>query len=282
MKRLGLPAFLLAPALGLLALLGYALGLIFRFSLHRYEPGSLALGGLTGENYRRILDPLYLGSVWETLQICVWVTLWSTLLGYPVAYALVRHSRRWVRSAILGLTVLPFFLGIVVRSYAWTLVFGRQGFLATLLGWTHLRTTPPQLLYTRAGVILALVQISVPIMVILVAAGLAHQRRDLERTAAVLGASPVRVFWHVTLPLSRPGIVSGCLVVFGWTLSSFATPVMIGGGRVYVMSVMIYDQILGAGNYPFGAALGLFVLVVDLALLWMLTRLANRLRGAPA
>jgi spermidine/putrescine transport system permease protein len=72
------------------------------------------------------------------------------------------------------------------------------------------------------------------------------------------------------------------VVVFGWTLSSFATPVMIGGGRVYVMSVMIYDQILGAGNYPFGAALGLFVLVVDLVLLWMLTRLANRLQGAAA
>jgi putative spermidine/putrescine transport system permease protein len=126
-------------------------------------------------------------------------------------------------------------------------------------------------------VIVALVQISVPIMVVMVAAALAHVRRDLERTAAVLGASPLRAFWHVTLPLSVPGIVSGAVVVFGWTLSSFATPVMIGGGRVYVMTVMIYDQILGSGNYPFGAALGVFVLVVDLALLWIVGRAAGRL-----
>jgi putative spermidine/putrescine transport system permease protein len=274
-KRSRLDVLLLAPAAGTLGVLGYALALMFAFSVHRQDAGSLALGGLTLANYTRIVDPLYLGAVWETLQICFWVTLWSALLGYPLAYALIRDRRRWVRSTVLALTVMPLFLGIVVRSYAWTLVLGRQGFLNVVLGALG-AGAPLELLYTRSGVIVALVQISVPIMVVMVAAALAHVRRDLERTAEVLGASPLRTFWHVTLPLSVPGLVSGGVVVFGWTLSSFATPVMIGGGRVYVMTVMIYDQILGSGNYPFGAALGVFVLAVDLTLLWIAGRAAAR------
>lgn len=281
MKRSPLDILLLAPGCAALGVLGYALLLIFGFSVYRYEPGALTRGGLTVENYVRIVDPLYLGAVWETLLICFWVTLWSAVLGYPLAYALIRHPRRWVRSTILALTVMPLFLGIVVRSYAWTLVLGRRGFLNVALHALGLGG-PLELLYARAGVIVALVQISVPIMVVMVAAGLAHLRRDLERTAEVLGASPLRVFWHVTLPLSAPGLVSGGVVVFGWTLSSFATPVMIGGGRVYVMTVMIYDQVLGSGNYPFGAALGVFVLAVDLALLWIVGRAAARVRVAAA
>lgn len=273
MIRPRLDVVLLAPAAGALAVLGYALALIFVFSVYGQEPGSLALGGPTLAHYVRIADPLYLGAVGETLQICFWVTLWSAVLGYPLAYVLIRDPRRWVRSTVLALTVMPLFLGIIVRSYAWTLVLGRRGFLNVTLAALGVGG-PLELLYTRAGVIVALVQISVPIMVVMVAAALAHVRRDLERTAEVLGASPLRTFWHVTLPLSVPGIVSGAVVVFGWTLSSFATPVMIGGGRVYVMTVMIYDQILGSGNYPFGAALGVFVLVVDLALLWVIGRAA--------
>ena len=124
-----MPIALLAPGICLLGILAYGLALIFRFSVFRHEPGSLVLGGLTAQNYLRILDSLYLGAVWETLLICFWVTLGSVVIGYPIAYALIRHPRRWVRSTILALTVLPLILGIVVRSYAWTLVLGQRGFL---------------------------------------------------------------------------------------------------------------------------------------------------------
>jgi putative spermidine/putrescine transport system permease protein len=147
------------------------------------------------------------------------------------------------------------------------LVLGNTGFLNRFLISSGLIEIPLQFLFRRTGVILALIQISLPIMVIMIATGLSHIDRRFERTAQTLGASPVRVFCHVTWPLSLPGVMAGSIVVFGWTLSAFATPLMIGGGRVYVMTVMIYDQILGSGNYPFGAALGVFVLLVDLVLL---------------
>jgi len=251
----------------LVAILCAGLFLLFQYSFTSYIPGSLRVGALTLANYQRIIDPLYLGAVWETMVICFWVTTVTLVLAYPLAYVLVRSSSSVVRSTILVLTILPFFLGVVVRSYAWMLMLGNRGFLNRLLISIGLIETPIQLLFRRAGVILALIQISLPIMVILIATGLSHIDRRLERTAQTLGASPIKVFRHVTWPLSLPGVIAGSIVVFGWSLSAFATPLMIGGGRVYVMTVMIYDQILGSGNYPFGAALGVFVLVIDLALL---------------
>lgn len=272
----------LLPALALLAVLLCALFLILQFSVRAYIPGSLQVGGLTLANYRRIFDPLYLGAVWETLVICFWVTTSSLLLGYPVAYALVRHRSRAVQAGLLIVVILPFFLGTVVRSYAWMLLLGVHGALnATLVGLGVIRE-PLRLMFSRAGVIVALVQISLPIMIILVAAGLCHVLREHEQVAATLGARPTQVFLHVTWPLSLPGVISASIVVFGWTLSAFATPVMIGGGRVYVMTVMIYDQILGTGNYPFGAALGVFVLAVDLLLLRLIQAMFRALRGGPS
>ena len=260
-------AVILFPGIGLVALLCSGLLLLFQYSFAAYIPGSLKVGGFSTANYIRIIDPLYLGAVWETLVICFWVTAVTLVLGYPLGYVLVRSPSSLARTAILVLTILPFFLGVVVRSYAWMLVLGNKGFLNQLFISLGVIQKPLQFIFKRTGVILALIQISLPIMVIMVAAGLSHIDRRFERTAQTLGANPWKVFFNVTWPLSLPGVVAGCIVVFGWTLSAFATPLMIGGGRVYVMTVMIYDQILGSGNYPFGAALGVFVLVVDLVLL---------------
>lgn len=260
-------AIILLPSGIMIALLCSGLLLLFQYSFSSYIPGSLEVGRFTVGNYERIIDPLYLGAVWETLLICFWVTTITLVLGYPLAYILIRHPSSLIRSTVLILTVLPFFLGVVVRSYAWMLVLGNRGFLNQVFFSLGIIEEPLQFIFRRIGVILALIQISLPIMVIMIAAGLSHIDRSYERTAETLGANPFKVFCHVTWPLSLPGVISGCIVVFGWTLSAFATPLMIGGGRVYVMTVMIYDQILGSGNYPFGAALGVFVLFVDLVLL---------------
>jgi len=159
------------------------------------------------------------------------------------------------------------------------LVLGSRGFLNQVLTSLGVIEEPLQFIFRRSGVILALIQISLPIMVIMIAAGLSHIDRSYERTAETLGANPLKVFRHVTWPLSLPGVISGCIVVFGWTLSAFATPIMIGGGKVYVMTVMVYDQILGSGNYPFGAALGVFVLIVDLVLLGIGQKVIKRIQG---
>jgi putative spermidine/putrescine transport system permease protein len=278
-KSFATEAAIFLPAVFLVAILCSGLLLLFQYSFSSYIPGSLEVGGFTVSNYSRINDSLYLGSVWETLIICFWVTAVTLVLSYPLAYVVVRSPSPLVRSTILVLTILPFFLGVVVRSYAWMLVLGNNGFLNRLLISLSIIETPLQLIYRRTGVILALIQISLPIMVIMIATGLSHIDRRFERTALTLGASPLKAFYHVTWPLSLPGVIAGCIVVFGWTLSAFATPLMLGGGRVYVMTVMIYDQILGSGNYPFGAALGVFVLLIDLMLLGLGQVLTGLIQG---
>jgi putative spermidine/putrescine transport system permease protein len=135
-----------------------------------------------------------------------------------VAYALARAPSRAVRSWLLVLTLAPFFTGAIVRTYAWILVLGN-----TVVTW------PVPLLFTERGVLIGLVHFSMPTMILLLAAAISHVDPALERAAASLGATPARVFRRVTLPLSMPGIVSGSLVVFAWTLSAFPTPELLGG-----------------------------------------------------
>jgi len=172
-----------------------------------------------------------------------------------VAYALARTPSRRVRSALLVLTIAPFFTGAIVRTYAWVLVLGN-----TVLTW------PVPMLFTERGVLVGLVHFSMPTMILILASALSHIDPAYERAAASLGAPPARVFWRVTLPLSMPGIVSGSLIVFAWTLSAFPTPEMLGGGKVKMIANVVRDLALDSFNWPGGAAFALMALVITLAL----------------
>jgi putative spermidine/putrescine transport system permease protein len=173
-----------------------------------------------------------------------------------VAYALARtHSAR-ARSALLVLVLAPFFTGAIVRTYAWVLVLGN-----TVVTW------PVPMLFTPRGVLVGLVHFSMPTMILLLAAAISHIDPVYERAAASLGASPARVFRRVTLPLSLPGIVSGSVIVFAWTLSAFATPELLGGGRVKMIANVVRDLALDSFNWPGGAAFALVALLITLALL---------------
>jgi putative spermidine/putrescine transport system permease protein len=183
-------------------------------------------------------------------------TVLTLVASYPVAYALARtHSAR-VRSALLVLVLAPFFTGAIVRTYAWVLVLGN-----TVVTW------PVPMLFTPRGVLVGLVHFSMPTMILLLAAAISHIDPVYERAAASLGASPARVFRRVTLPLSLPGIVSGSVIVFAWTLSAFATPELLGGGRVKMIANVVRDLALDSFNWPGGAAFALVALVITLALL---------------
>jgi len=166
-------------------------------------------------------------------------TALTLVAAYPVAYALARAPSRAVRSWLLVLTLAPFFTGAIVRTYAWILVLGN-----TVVTW------PVPMLFTERGVLIGLVHFSMPTMILLLAAAISHVDPALERAAASLGATPARVFRRVTLPLSMPGIVSGSLVVFAWTLSAFPTPELLGGGRVkMIANAGSYQQMLQGKVY---------------------------------
>lgn len=247
---------LLTPAVLVVAVFGAALSALLRYSVLEFVPGSLQSGGLTVANFTGIMSRQYLGAVWDTLVLSAATTVLTLVASYPVAYALARtHSAR-ARSALLVLVLAPFFTGAIVRTYAWVLVLGN-----TVVTW------PVPMLFTPRGVLVGLVHFSMPTMILLLAAAISHIDPVYERAAASLGASPARVFRRVTLPLSLPGIVSGSVIVFAWTLSAFATPELLGGGRVKMIANVVRDLALDSFNWPGGAAFALVALLITLALL---------------
>lgn len=250
------PAVLVAA--GLLA----AMAAVLQYAFLAFVPGELQPGGFTFQNFREMMKPLYAGVFYDTVKICFLTAVLALLAGYPLALALVRAKNPYVKSAILIISVTPLFLGEVIRTYAWIIVLGNRGFVNGSLMGLGIIDTPIPLLFTRLGVVVALVHVTLPVVVIMLAAAIAHIDRDLEKAAAALGARPLRVFATVTLPLSMPGIIAGLTTGFAWTFSAFATPQLIGGGRVNMVSNLVYSLGFSSFNFPFAAALSVAGLVL--------------------
>jgi putative spermidine/putrescine transport system permease protein len=260
-------------AVGLIA----AMLAVFQYSVRAYIPGSLEVGGFTWQNFAAMLRPLYALAFWNTVLLCLETAVFTLILAYPLAYALVRTNSSALRSFILIVSVTPLFLGEVVRTYSWMIVLGNNGFLNTLLLKLGLLDRPVQMMFTAGGVVAALVHVTMPIMVIMLAAALSHIDRNYEKAAESLGAGPVRIFLTITLPLSMPGIVAGFSTAFAWTFSAFATPQLIGGGRVSTVSTLIYQLGFSSFNFPFAASLSLVGLALSLAVIALLKKAASPL-----
>jgi putative spermidine/putrescine transport system permease protein len=255
-----------------LCALGFAAALaaVMQYSLRAYVPGSLEAGGFTLDNFAALLRPLYARVFLETMWICFLTAFFTLLVGYPLAYALVHARHVALKSAILVIAVTPLFLGEVVRTYSWIVVLGNNGFLNAVLLRLGLIDAPVQFMFTQFGVVTALVHVTLPIMVIMLAAALSHIDRDYERAAASLGAGPIRAFLTITLPLSTPGIIAGVTTAFAWTLSAFATPQLIGGGRVNMISNLVYQLGFASFNFPFAASLSVAGLLLTFAVLGLM------------
>jgi putative spermidine/putrescine transport system permease protein len=264
-----------APAVlcsvGLLA----AMAAVLQFSFRAYVPGSLEPGGFTLANFADLLKPLYARVFLDTVWICFLTAISTLIAGYPLAYALVRTQSAILKSTLLVIVVTPLFLGEVVRTYSWIIVLGNNGFINSVLVNLAIVKQPVQFMFTTFGVVVALVHVTMPVMVIMLAAGLSHIDRDYQKAAESLGAGPVRTFLTITLPLSMPGVVAGVTTAFAWTFSAFASPQLIGGGKVNMISNLVYQLGFASFNFPFAASLCVAGLALTIAVLSML-RLAAR------
>jgi putative spermidine/putrescine transport system permease protein len=252
-----LKPFLVVPAVIVALGICVALLAVFQFSVRAYIPGSLEVGGLTLSNFSGLNKPIYITAFWNTLTLSIQTTVCTLLVAYPLAYALVRVRNRLLKSFILIVSITPLFLGEIVRTYSWIIVLGSNGFLNSLLLKTGLIDAPLALLFTNLGVLIALVHVTIPIVVLMLATGISHIDRDYEKAAQSLGASVVKTFVTVTLPLSMPGIIAAITTSFAWTFSAFATPQLIGGGRVPTVSTLVYQLGLASSNFPFAASLSI-------------------------
>lgn len=272
----------LVPAVLVAVIFLAALAEILQYSFREFIPGSLDVGGFTLDNFARIYRPVYLKAVINTFVLSLATAFFTLILSYPIAFALVRTRIEWIRTLLILLSITPLFTGEIVRTYAWMLVLGTNGFLNTLLIDLGIIAAPVTFMYTHAGVVIALVQFAMPVMIIILATAISHINTDYEKAAANLGAPPATVITRVVIPLTMPGIISGFIVIFAWTMSAFATPQLIGGGKVLMISNAIYLQGFSALNFPFAATLSVIALISAFASLALMKLVANRLERRTA
>jgi len=273
--------FVLPSALTALGL-AVALLTVLQYSVRAFIPGSLEVGGLTLGNFQDLFKGLYAQAFLNTVMLSVKTALFGLLLSYPLAYALVRTKATWLKSSILIIAITPLFLGEIVRTYSWIIVLGSSGFLNSLLLGMGIIDKPLQLMFTQTGVVVALVHVTMPVMVLMLATALSHIDPAYEKAATSLGAGPIRAFLTVTLPLSLPGIVASLTTAFAWTFSAFATPQLIGGGKVSTIATLVYQLGFSSLNFPFAAALSVAGLLLTVLLLAAIKRLTRPLHSIGA
>ena len=229
-------------------------------SFSRFE-SSVTTIGFYLDNYEKILtDGITLKIFFQTVELSLMITLFCLLLGYPVAM-LMRRVGPKARLWILLLVVSPLLTSIIVRNVAWVLILGRSGMINDLLISWGLISKPLPLMYNTFGVVLAVVHVYLSFMVLPLFAALSSINNSLEEAAASLGAKPLSIFLNVTLPLSLPGIMAGCTLVFILSMGVYLTPVIMGGNFVVTLPMLIEDAVRNRYNWPEASAMALLLLV---------------------
>jgi putative spermidine/putrescine transport system permease protein len=216
-------------------------------------------------------DTFNLGILGGTVWLAVKATLVCLLFGYPIAWVASRAPPRW-QSLLVFLVVLPILTSVVVRTFAWIVILGREGILNDTLRLLRIVDQPVPLLFTETGVITVLAQVQMPLMVLPLLATLTRIDPNLADASAALGAGAWRTFWRVTLPLSAPGLVAGCILVFSACATAFVTQTLIGGARLIYMPLHIYQQAVGANNWPFAAAISVVFTLAVMLVIYALNR----------
>lgn len=230
--------------------------------------------GFTLINYERLLHPSYYVTLSTTFQLAIVVTLICLLLGYPLAYLAAQLSPRWA-GLVLMCVLFPFWTSLLVRTYAWLVLLQRKGVINTWLQSLGLIDEPLRLVHNFTGTTIGMVHIMLPFMVLPLYASMKTIDQVYMKAAANLGASPIRAFWQIYVPLSLPGLAAGLIVVFALSLGFYVTPALLGGGRVMMWAMQIERSIAVYSDWGAASALGVVLLVITLGILWILSALTG-------
>jgi spermidine/putrescine transport system permease protein len=267
------PSFLLLPTLLLLGVF-FCIPVLLMFGV------SLASRGLYGgiewtlnfENYLRLADPLYWNIYGRSLFLAGATTVVCLAVGFPLAYVMARSSPR-IQNILLLLVMITFWTNFLVRIYAWIFLLRTEGFFNSVLMHLNMLNAPLDLLYTNGAVFIGLVYGYLPFMILPLYIAIERISPSLEEAALDLYASGVSVFWHVVIPLARPGIVVGCILVFIPSVGAFITPHLLGGGQSMMLGTLIQHEFLVVRDWPFGSAISfVLMLLVVIVCIPMFTR----------
>jgi putrescine transport system permease protein len=227
-------------------------------------------------------NTIYVEAYKTSLRYALLNTLCCLLIGYPFAYFLAR-SRASVRNVLLMLVMLPFWTSFLLRVYAWKGILGDQGVLNRSLLALGFINEPLVMLYTNVSMLIGMTYVYLPFMILPLYANLVKMDLGLLEAAHDLGASAWKAFWLVTVPLSRPGIVAGCMLVFIPSVGEFVIPSLLGGAENIMIGRVVWDEMFSSNNWPRAAALSVVMIVAILVpLAWYYRSSKGSLSGAQA
>jgi len=227
-----------------------------------YTSVTTTSGAFSAAAYLRLIDSrLFQRTLWTTFEISLYASLFSLLLGYPIAMHLARVNPR-KRAIYMVLVLVPFWTSILVKSYAFTVLLGRQGFVNQFLSWLAGESIQLPLLFNRLGVMVGMTNYLIPFAVLPVLASLLAIDQSLYRVAEIMGAKPPRIFLRITLPLSLPGVAAAVLSTTIMSMGFFVIPALLGGRRDVMMSNLVDFYTRETMDWHMASAIGVMLLAI--------------------
>jgi spermidine/putrescine transport system permease protein len=252
------------------------------YSLGRPDPAGGVSAGLTLSNYARVLDPLYLSVLLRSVLLAAATTVISLVLAFPAAWA-IRGMDGRKRALLLALIILPSWMNLLVKNYAWIVLLRREGVINSALLGLGIVQEPLPLLFTTSAILVGLVHTYLPFMLLPLYAALDRMDWSLVEAARDLSAGPLQTFIRVVVPETRGGIAVGCTLVFVPALGAFVTPDLLGGPRSLMVGTLVESQVLQVRDWPFASAMAVTLMVVVVAALMLSRRaLAREAQGGLA
>ncbi len=243
---------------------------LLRMSFYESQPTGAMVEVYTFATWFSLLrDSFYGELILNSIGVSLGITLMTLVCSYPIALYLHRSSGTW-RTVLLVLVISPLLTSAVVRTYGWVAILSENGLVNNALG--AIGIMPLKLMFNKTGVVIGLTEILMPYMILALLAGFGRLDPRVEEAASTLGAPPWKVFRHIVVPLTLPGIALGSLLCFVLAVSSFITPKLLGGGRVFLLATEIYDQAIVTLNWPLASSLSILVLVIFGGALVLYTR----------
>ncbi|MBE9477163.1 MAG: ABC transporter permease subunit [Proteobacteria bacterium] len=273
-------AFIISiPYLWLIALFLIPFGIVFKLALSDmaisippYTPTLDISGGWAGfkdflsqldmENFIWLKeDNLYWKAYLSSVQIAFVSTLLTLLIGFPMAYGMAQAPKEW-QATLMMLIILPFWTSFLIRIYAWMGILSNEGFLNQFLLWTGIIGAPLQIINTNLAVYIGIIYTYLPFMVLPIYATLEKLDPSYLEAAEDLGCSRTQAFWAVTAPLSKPGVVAGCFLVFIPVVGEFVIPSLLGGSRTLMIGKVLWDEFFSNRDWPVASAVAVILLLI--------------------
>jgi len=220
------------------------------------------LANLDFENFVWLTqDDLYWKAYLSSLKIAVISTLLTLMVGYPIAYGMANAPDQW-RPTLMMLVILPFWTSFLIRVYSWMGILSQEGFLNQFLLWTGVVSEPLTIMNTNTAVYIGIVYTYLPFMILPIYATLEKLDASLLEAASDLGCTRAQAFWLVTAPLSKPGVIAGCFLVFIPAIGEFVIPSLLGGSRTLMIGKVLWEEFFSNRDWPVASAVAVILLMI--------------------